>query len=369
MALAELSPGYLAAIEEELHRALGSEQTHRSQYLARRGPAAPGDVNPLPAGSLRDYYAMLEYHLGWAGGSVANSDWVATGGSTAAGKRVRPLLCLLCASAAGGDWRQALPLGAAIELIHNFSLIHDDIQDNSPLRRGRPTVWQKWGQAQAINAGDAMFTLAHLAPQRLLALGVTPEAALRALAELNFTCLELTQGQHLDMTFEQREVVTAPEYLAMIEKKTAVLIAAATFLGASLTIAAGGRLDHFYAYGWNLGLAYQLQDDLLGIWGDPAVTGKSAASDLEQRKKSLPVVYGLEHSPGFAQRYAQPHPPGQSVAGMAAELEHVGAREYVQQRVQATTACAEQELERCRPSGPAAQALRELTQQLLHRTQ
>jgi len=357
MSLAELSPKYLAAIEEELHQAVGSEPVHRSEYLARRGPAAPGDAHPLPEGSLREYYAMLEYHLGWASGSAVS------------GKRVRPLLCLLCASAAGGDWRQALPLGAAIELIHNFSLIHDDIQDNSPFRRGRPTVWQKWGLAQAINAGDAMFTLAHLAPQRLLALGVAPEVAMRVLAELNFTCLELTQGQHLDMHFEQRTVVTAPEYLAMIEKKTAVLVAAATFLGASLRSAPAGRLDHYYAYGWNLGLAYQLQDDLLGIWGDPAVTGKSAASDLEQRKKSLPVVYGLEHSPGFAQRYAQPHQPGQPVADLAEELERLGARDYVQQRVWETTICAEQELERSEPSGPAAQALRELTQQLLHRTQ
>src|SRR4051794_5568369 len=143
MSLADLSSEYLAAVEDELHRAVGSEQDHRGQYLARRGPAAPGDAHPLPAGALRDYYAMLEYHLGWKGEASA------AGGSPATGKRVRPLLCLLCASAAGGDWRQALPLGAALELIHNFSLIHDDIQDNSPLRRGRPTVWQKWGQAQA----------------------------------------------------------------------------------------------------------------------------------------------------------------------------------------------------------------------------
>ncbi len=363
MSLAELSPEYLAAIEAELHQAVGSEQGHRGQYLARRGPAAPGDANPLPVGALREYYAMLEYHLGWTNSPVG------VGASSPTGKRVRPLLCLLCASAAGGDWRQALPLGAALELIHNFSLIHDDIQDNSPLRRGRATIWKLWGQAQAINAGDAMFTLAHLAPQRLLALGVAPALVLDALAELNFTCLELTQGQHLDMNFEQRAAVTAAEYLAMIEKKTAVLIAASTALGASLSPAASGRLDHFYAYGWNLGLAYQLRDDLLGIWGDPAVTGKSAASDLEQRKKSLPVVFGLEHSAGFAARYAQPHQPVMVVAEMADELERLGARSYVEQRVQETTACAEQELERCQPSGPAALALRELTQQLLGRKQ
>ena len=318
---------------------------------------------------------MLEYHLGWAndlaadGSAVAADNANTTGSPVTAGKRIRPLLCLLCAAAAGGDWRQALPLGAAVELIHNFSLIHDDIQDNSPLRRGRPTIWRRWGRAQAINAGDAMFTLAYLAPQRLLSLGVPAEVAMRALAELNFTCLELTQGQHLDMNFEQRALVTTSEYLAMIEKKTAVLIAASTFLGASLTGADRTRLDHFYAYGWNLGLAYQLQDDLLGIWGDPALTGKSAASDLEQRKKSLPVVYGLEHSVDFAARYAQPHQAGQPVAALADELEQMGARDYVQQRVRETTACAERELERCQPSGLAGPALGELSQQLLHRTQ
>ena len=113
----------------------------------------------------------------------------------------------------------------------------------------------------------------------------------------------------------------------------------------------------------------QLQDDLLGIWGDPALTGKSAASDLEQRKKSLPVVFGLEHSPEFAARYAQPHQAGHSVAALADELEQVGARDYVQQRARETTLCAEQELEECEGSGPAAPALRELTQQLLHRSQ
>jgi geranylgeranyl diphosphate synthase type I len=363
MSLAELSPTYLAAIEAELHQAVGSEQGHRGQYLARRGPAAPGDAHPLPADALREYYAMLEYHLGWTNSPAG------AGAAFPTGKRVRPLLCLLCASAAGANWRQALPLGAALELIHNFSLIHDDIQDNSPLRRGRATIWKLWGPAQAINAGDAMFTLAHLAPQRLLALGVAPDVVLGALAELNFTCLALTQGQHLDMNFEQRAAVTTVEYLGMIEKKTAVLIAASTFLGASLSPVAAGRLDHFYAFGWNLGLAYQLRDDLLGIWGDPALTGKSAASDLEQRKKSLPVVFGLEHSASFAERYAQPQQPGTPVAELAQELERLGARAYVERRVHETTACAEQELERCQPSDPAAQALRELTQQLLGRTQ
>ncbi len=354
MSLEALAPSRLEAIEAELRRAIGSQRAHHTQYLARRGPAAPGDAHPISTDTLRDYYAMLEYHLGWSGGA---------GG----GKRIRPLLCLLACQAAGGNWQQALPVAAAIELIHNFSLIHDDIQDNSPLRRGRPTVWSKWGQAQAINAGDAMFTLAHLAPQRLIELGLAPNVALAVLAELNYTSLELTQGQYLDMAFEQRTTVTVAEYLTMIEKKTAVLIATATYLGAFVAGAVPECLDHYYSFGWNLGLAFQLQDDLLGIWGDPTITGKSAASDLEKRKKSLPVVFGLEHAPTFAAAYAQPHTTGEPVNELAATLEQIGARVEAERRAQETTLCAETELAKSQPTEPAAQALRDLTQQLLHR--
>jgi geranylgeranyl diphosphate synthase type I len=300
---------------------------------------------------------MLNYHLGWTDDATPQ----------ATGKRIRPLLCLLACTAAGGHWEQALPLAAAVELIHNFSLIHDDIQDNSELRRGRQTVWVKWGQPLAINAGDAMFTLAHLAPQRLTALGVPAEVALAALAELDYTCVALTQGQYLDMTFEQRTEVSVAEYLAMIEKKTAALIAAATYLGAAVAGAPPERLAHYHAYGWNLGLAFQLQDDLLGIWGNPRVTGKSAASDLEKRKKSLPVVFGLERLPAFGAAYALPHQAGEPVESLVEILDELGARRYVEQQVQTTTSQARQSLALACPAEPAGTALVELTDQLLNR--
>jgi geranylgeranyl diphosphate synthase, type I len=351
--LAELSALYLPSLEEELRRAVGSEALHGSWVARHRATAS---AIPADAGReyLGDYYAMLAHHLGWNDGQ-------------ASGKRIRPLLCLLCCAAAGGDWRQALPLAAAIELVHNFSLIHDDIQDNSPLRRGRPTVWALWGPAQAINAGDAMFTLAHLAPQRLLEAGLPADTVLSALAELDQTCLALTQGQHLDMDFEQRAIVSVAEYLAMIEKKTAALIAAATGLGAQIAGAGSARLGAFRDYGWNLGVAFQLQDDLLGIWGDPAVTGKSAASDLEKRKKSLPVVFGLERSPAFARAYAAAHTDGEPVDSLARQLEALGARDYLEGFVQAATARATEALELAQAGEPAGSALRELTNQLLDR--
>ena len=340
MSLNKLAPRYLEAIETELRRAVGAGPAH-----------------------LAEYYAMLEYHLGWQdeNGHPAPAN--------AGGKRIRPLLCLLSCAASGGEWKRALPLAAAIELLHNFSLIHDDIQDNSPLRRGRPTVWTQWGQAQAINAGDAMFTLAHLAPHALLARGVSPVTALTALEYFDQVCFTLTQGQYLDMSFERRERVSVAEYMTMIEGKTAALIAASTRLGALLAGADDQRTKHFYSYGRSLGLAFQIQDDLLGIWGDPAVTGKSAASDLEKRKKSLPVVYSLEHSAEFAKVYAQPPQPGESVTAMAKMLEDLGARDYAQQQANALTAEAIQHGEAAAPSGAAGDALRELTDQLLNRQQ
>jgi geranylgeranyl diphosphate synthase type I len=333
MSLSQLTSLYLPAIEDELRRAIGSA--------------------PKPLG---EYYTMLEYHLGWTdGGNV--------------GKRLRPLLCLLACAAAGGEWERALPVAAAIELLHNFSLIHDDIQDNSPVRRGRPTVWQKWGQAQAINAGDAMFTLAHLALHDLPARGTSPKVTLNVLKIFDLTCLVLTQGQYLDIAFERRERVTVAEYMTMIEAKTAALIAASIRLGALIAGADEPRAAHFEHYGRSLGLAFQVQDDLLGIWGDPAVTGKSAASDLEKRKKSLPVVYGLEHSPEFARAYARPPQPGDDVAQMAAQLETLGARDYAQHRANELTAEAIQHGEAAAPAGEAGAALRELTDQLLNRNQ
>jgi geranylgeranyl diphosphate synthase type I len=310
---------------------------------------------------LREYYAMMEYHLGWQENGTAGQR------SPAGGKRLRPLLCLLACSASGGDWQSALPMAAAIELLHNFSLIHDDIQDNSPVRRGQPAVWVRWGEAQAINAGDALFTLAHLAPHRLLARGVEPALALRALGEFDRTCLRLTQGQYFDMSFERRERVSVAEYLDMIEAKTAVLIAASARLGALLAGGDEARADHFGRYGRSVGLAFQIQDDLLGIWGDPSVTGKSAASDLEKRKKSLPVVYGLERSEQFAREYARPHRAGESVAELAQALEGLGAREYAQRQMLALMSDALRQLQAAAPEGEAALALRELTDTLLNR--
>lgn len=329
MSLAQLSARYLPVIETELRHSVGAGSAE-----------------------LAPYYAMLQYHMGW------------TDDAQPAGKRIRPLICLLVAEACGGVWERALPAAAAIELIHNFSLIHDDIQDNSPLRRGRPTLWARWGMAQAINAGDAMFVMAHLAVQNLTQRGVTAELALATLNALDSTCIALTQGQYLDMNFETRPVVTSAEYLHMIGGKTAALLAASTWLGALLGGAPEAARSHWRDYGRMLGLAFQIHDDWLGIWGDPAITGKSAASDLEKRKKSLPVVYGLERSPEFANAYANPATPGTM---LAEHLQALGADAYTRDLAAEHTDAALYHLEAAAPADPAASALQELSDQLLRR--
>lgn len=308
------------------------------------------------AQSPDEYALMLFYHLGWEDCSQPHF---------VAGKRTRPLITMLSAASAGGDWRCALPFGAAVELIHNFSLVHDDIQDESPLRHARATVWALWGTDQAINAGDALFAYAHLAVQQAVALPV--EARNRALCLLDEACIALTRGQHLDMRFERRDSVTVDEYIQMVGGKTAALIATAAELGALAAGADSERQAHYHAFGRELGLAFQIRDDLLGIWGDAAVTGKSVKTDIETRKKTLPVVYALQHSEELADAYAPVEAGGATTAAIVKLLEACDARGFAetQERVHAEKALAA--LAAAGPVGAEGEALHDLTLQLLGR--
>ncbi len=334
--LADFLSHYLPLIEDEMRLVVGSG----------------GD-------ELAEFYEMLRYHLGWSDHGQ---------GPAVSGKRIRPALTLLTCAAAGGDPVLALPAAAAVELIHNFTLVHDDIQDDSPSRRGRPTVWRLWGRAQAINAGDALFTLAHLAMLRLADRGIPPEIALEAVSVLDHTCLALTRGQNLDMSFESRASVSVAEYWQMIEGKTAALLAAAVDLGALCARVPDRRRRAFREFGRHLGLAFQAHDDVLGIWGDSAETGKSSVTDIETRKKSLPAVLGLERSERLRQAYSSPGPDGgASVAKIVAELERVGAREHAEAEARRLSQAALDYLAQAEPSPEAGAGLRELTGQLLGR--
>ena len=270
------------------------------------------------------YDGMIHYHMGWVTAEMEPDE-------VPSGKRIRPLLCLLCCESAGGNWRQAVPAAASIEILHNFTLVHDDIQDHSPTRRGRPTVWTIWGVEQAINTGDAMFAQAHLAMVRLAAMGVDAGITVHALRRLDETCIELTKGQHADMLFEGKESVSVDDYLTMINGKTAVLLSLAAELGALIAGKDSAIVEHYAQFARNLGLAFQVRDDILGIWGDESAIGKSAATDIETRKKSLPVLYGLGRSGVLTSLYQETPSPTDFVARAISLLDSCGARQYAEQ--------------------------------------
>jgi geranylgeranyl diphosphate synthase type I len=335
-----------------------------NQFMARylsELDATMRQVVDLLAPQTPDFGVMIRYALGWV-------DQDGQPYHTPTGKRIRPVLLLLCAETAGGDWQQALPAAAAVELLHNFSLIHDDIQDDSPTRHNRPTVWKIWGRANAINAGDALFTLSHSALERLSATGISDETVLKAWGIFNNTTIELTRGQHLDMRFEHQPNVAVDEYLSMIQGKSAALLAACAQIGALVASGDEALAAQYADFGLNLGLAFQIRDDILGIWGDPAVTGKSAATDIVSRKKSLPVLYGLSQSAELAALYQRQEFGDTEVQAAVQLLDSLGAQDFAQRNEALFYQRAIASLESARPQGNAARWLMELVNSLFGRT-
>jgi geranylgeranyl diphosphate synthase type I len=310
-------------------------------------------------GQYRGLKDMLSYHLGWDG--AANRAEVQ-------GKRIRPLLVLLTTAACSqSGWETALPAAAAVELLHNFSLIHDDIEDRSILRRGRETVWKKWGEALAINAGDALFSLSFEAIS-LLKQTCPPEVVLQSLEILNNTCIRLTGGQHLDISFENERYIGLDDYWLMIEGKTAALISACVSLGALIGGADRHQQQELAEFGRSLGIAFQIQDDWLGIWGNAAQTGKSTESDLLTGKKSLPIVFALQNNGKFAKRWLSAPIQAEEVASLAALLVEEGARQYTEAQAEYYTQQSLQSLANANLENEARQALQELALMLLKRS-
>jgi geranylgeranyl diphosphate synthase type I len=283
--------------------------------------------NVLTEGRPPLLYRMMRYHLGWED---------AQGRPTkAGGKALRPSLCLWACEALGSDRRKALATAAALELVHNFSLVHDDIQDADRERRHRPTVWAVWGQGQAINAGDSLLILARLVLLRLADAGLPPAAVVHASRILDEACLTMIEGQCLDLEFEEETQVGLEEYLEMVEKKTGALFGAALHLGA---LAAGADValgEGFGRAGRLLGTAFQVRDDLLGVWGRKDVTGKPEAADIRRRKKMLPLVYAqsaarAEDRQALADVYRRPSLDEEDVQQVVDILERAGAYDYCQ---------------------------------------
>jgi geranylgeranyl diphosphate synthase type I len=255
-----------------------------------------------------------------------------------------------------------------VELVHNFSLVHDDIQDNSPKRRGRDTTWVKWGTPMAINVGDALFVISNQAVMDLKK-EFPAERVLKVAEILHNTCLDLTRGQFLDMSFEGRTDLKVEDYWPMISGKTAALLSACCQIGAVLGGANEETEDAYRSYGHYLGLAFQVQDDILGIWGDENVTGKSAASDLVDGKNSLPVLIGLGKKRKFAERWAKGPIRLNEVEEVARLLASEGGYgEATEVSIQMTD-LAINNLREADPQGEAGEALFELTNRLLNRNQ
>jgi len=314
-------------------------------------------VSQLDHPYTHPFHEILTYHMGWSGEGA---------GLSAQGKRLRPILLLLTCSASGGEWQKALPAAASVELIHNFSLVHDDIQDNSFTRRGRDTVWAKWGMPMGINAGDALFVIANLALLDLVP-AYQPDEVLLASKILQTTCLNLTNGQFLDMSFEKKADITMEDYWTMVTGKTAALISACCALGSLLGGGDEITREAYRNFGHYLGLAFQVQDDYLGIWGDSALTGKSNESDLISGKKSLPVLFGLGKKGTFAKRWLEGPILSADVVALSTQLETEGARLFTQDTADQMTDMALQYLRSANPPGDAGEELFNLIKLLLGR--
>lgn len=297
---------------------------------------------------------MIAYHMGWQGSGLP-------------GKRIRPVLILLVVDACGKDWIHALPAAVAVEYLHNFSLIHDDIQDSSRQRHGRDTLWVRWGIPQAINTGDLMFTLAYLA--LLNTRDFYPATIMEQLLSIfSETCLKLTEGQHLDMLFEKQESLTESEYLGMIGGKTAALLGCCTGMGGILGSMTLKQVESLKSFGVNLGLAFQIQDDILGIWGEQGKTGKSTASDLASGKKSLPIIHALNSSPAFRTAWQTDHASTRAIEQLLILLGQSDSRAYAQSLVNTFTVAAVSALNDAFQSDPeATKPLAALAAQLLKR--
>jgi geranylgeranyl diphosphate synthase type I len=276
--------------------------------------------------------AMLEYHFGWRG-----SDLQLLATPAPSGKRLRPALVLLVAQAVCERISPAARSSAvAVELVHNFSLVHDDIQDRSELRHHRPTVWSLWGMPQGINAGDALFALA----QRILAQGASALAA-ELVRELNSTTLLLAEGQFLDIELQDGQTPpTLEAYEAMIARKTGVLFACACRMGAMSGGAEAAQCDAYAAYGMELGIAFQEQDDVLGVWGRSAETGKPDAADIVERKRGLPAAMALSEPDApewlwaaYAERDGELR--AETVERIIAHFDQLELRRRIEQRVEA----------------------------------
>jgi geranylgeranyl diphosphate synthase type I len=318
-----------------------------TRYVELLQDALKGEVarlrkhsSSLTIPELDSFYGQLGYHLGWL-----DAHFVPVQHHT--GKLLRPTLLLLAYEAAGAcqatskreekiHLDRALPAAIAIELVHNFTLIHDDIEDGDRERRSRPTAWAVFGIPQAINLGDGLASLSRLALFTLLDQGVEADLVARLGCCLDRAILTVIEGQHMDLRFERQEQVTVPACLEMITRKTAALLACAAEMGARLGCRDELTIKALHQFGWHLGIAFQVRDDLLGIWATREEAGKMPAGDVLRRKKTLPVLHAIQHASPQDHAWLrlfysqQEVPESEQVDQVLSILERTRSREYCQ---------------------------------------
>ena len=285
------------------------------------------------------------------------------------GKRLRPILTLMTADYFSGDYKKAMNAGLAVELFHNFSLIHDDIMDNAPLRRGKETVHEKWDVNTGILSGDAMLILAYQLFE------IYEPQMFQQLARLfSKTALEVCEGQQYDVDFETRDDVTIPEYIKMIDYKTAVLIGASMKMGAIVADASDGCKTGIYEFGRNLGIAFQLQDDYLDAFGDPKTFGKQVGGDIIANKKTFLYLTAQEKSDkSEAETLSHlfnisPSDPTDKIATVKAIFETTGAAKATIAEIEKYTLKANSVLENIKLSDDKKQSLKAFGEWLMKRT-
>ncbi|MQA26014.1 MAG: polyprenyl synthetase family protein [Micromonosporaceae bacterium] len=301
------------------------------------------------------YYNMMAYHLGWL-----NERFDIQDGNH--GKRLRPCLCLLVHESLTGAVDKAVPAAMAVELVHNFSLVHDDIQDNSHHRRSRPTVWSVWGAPHAINVGDGLLALAYAA---LASHDLTPEHVCRGTRALSQAVMSLCEGQFLDMTLQAEPGLGLDRYRAMIARKTGALFGCAARLGALTADAPPHVEEGLHDFGRLLGEAFQMHDDVAGVWGDTKTTGKPAR-DIQERKCGLPAVIASARALGPDARrlialYARSAPLEEDETHWVLDLfRRLEVREEAEATARETLRRAEKALDEVAPPGTASESLRDL---------
>jgi geranylgeranyl diphosphate synthase type I len=379
---APAGPGAVAAPHPDGGPGPGPADGHEARTLLARARAA---VDPALRSALESLPAPLRrvalHHFGWehTGGAADGSPGGPrpaddapgrAGGPGGAGKAIRPALVLAAARAFGGEKAEAasVPAAAALEVVHNFTLLHDDLMDRDTTRRHRPTAWTVFGDADAVLTGDALHALA----QRILARDPHP-ASLTATARIADCVVELCAGQQADTALERRQPteVALDEVFAMAEAKTGALLGCACAIGGLYAGAPAADVEALDGFGREAGLAFQLIDDIMGIWGDPLRTGKPAGADLAARKKSLPVVAALTSgtpaAAELAELYALPYDGGDLDPAIRA-VERAGGRTWAQERAATHMARATRELARALPDPERAAGLLSLAEFVTRRT-